>query len=283
MDNKTNEELLLLIRQAAAGDKGALETVILSVQDLVFNLSLRMLGTFPDAEDASQEILLKIITHLSSFRGESSFSTWVFRIALNHLKNYQKHMFAKFPLSFEFYGDDILNGKIDDVPDLTQDVEKSILAEELKLSCTNVMLQCLDAESRCIFILGTMFRVDSRIAGDILGITPETYRQRLSRIRKKMAEFLGEYCGEYGCGKCHCINRVNYAIQNHRISPDKLDFTGAAPAAYQTMVEVKQAMETVDDLSEEFSFCKTYQSPEALKTFIKKFLDSTTISVIQNA
>ena len=128
-----------------------------------------------------------------------------------------------------------------------------------------------------------MFRVDSRIAGDILGITPETYRQRLSRIRKKMAEFLGEYCGEYGCGKCHCINRVNYAIQNHRISPDKLDFTGAAPAAYQTMVEVKQAMEAVDDLSEEFSFCKTYQSPEALKTFIKKFLDSTTISVIQNA
>lgn len=146
-------------------------------------------------------------------------------------------MFAKFPLSFEFYGDDIKNGKIDDVPDLSQNVEKSILAEELKLSCTNVMLQCLDTESRCIFILGTMFKVDSRIAGDILGITPEAYRQRLSRIRAKMADFLKEYCGEYGNGKCRCADRVNYAIQNHRIHPAQLPFTSAVPKS--TMLEVK--------------------------------------------
>ena len=283
MDNIENKELLTLIEQATAGNKDALETIILSVQDLVFNLSLRMLGTFPDAEDASQDILLKVITHLSSFKRDSSFSTWVFSIAINHLKNYKKHMFAKFPLSFEFYGDDILNGKIDDVPDLTQDVEKSILAEELKMSCTNVMLQCLDVESRCIFILGTMFKVDSRIAGDILGITAEAYRQRLSRIRKKMADFLRDYCGEYGNGKCHCINRVNYAIQNHRISPAHLDFTAATPISTQTMLQVKEAMESIDDLSEEFSFCKTYQSPEALKQFIQKFLDGTALSVVQNA
>ena len=173
MEKSTNEELRALVEKATAGDKQSLETVILSVQDLVFNLSLRMLGTFPDAEDASQDILLKVITHLSSFKGDSAFSTWVFRIAVNHLKDYKKHMFAKFPLSFEYYGDDIRNAKTDDVPDLTQNVERAILAEELKLSCTNVMLQCLDTESRCIFILGTMFKVDSRIAGDILGITPD--------------------------------------------------------------------------------------------------------------
>lgn len=281
MNKKTNEELQKLVDRATAGDKSSLETVILSVQDLVFNLSLRMLGTFPDAEDATQDILLKVITHLSSFKGESAFSTWVFRIATNHLINYKKHMFAKFPLSFEFYGEDIKNGKIDDVPDLTQNVEKSILEEELKMSCTNVMLQCLDTESRCIFILGTMFKVDSRIAGDILGITPEAYRQRLSRIRGKMAGFLKEYCGEYGNGTCHCVDRVNYAIQNHRISPAKLDFTAAVPI--ETVVEVKEAMEAIDDLSQEFSFCKTYQSPESLKEFIRKFLDGTSISVVQNA
>ena len=170
MNTKENQELSALIEQATAGDKAALETVLADVQDLVFNLSLRMLGTFHDAEDASQDILLKVMTHLSSFKGESTFTTWVFRIAANHLKDYKKHMFAQFPLSFEFYGDDIRNGKVQDVPDLTQNVEKTILAEELKLSCTNVMLQCLDPESRCIFILGTMFRVDSRIAGDILNI-----------------------------------------------------------------------------------------------------------------
>ncbi len=85
MKHKTNEELQALVGEATAGDKKALEALIAGVQDIVFNLSLRMLGTFADAEDATQDILLKMITHLSSFRGDSSFTTWVFCIAANHL------------------------------------------------------------------------------------------------------------------------------------------------------------------------------------------------------
>lgn len=281
MSTKVKQELSELIAQATAGDKAALETVLAGVQDLVFNLSLRMLGTFHDAEDASQDILLKVMTHLSSFKGESAFTTWVFRIAVNHLKDYKKHMFAQFPLSFGFYGDDIRSGKVQDVPDLTQNVEKAILAEELKLSCTNVMLQCLDPESRCIFILGTMFRLDSRIAGEILGVTPETYRQRLSRVRKKMADFLSEYCGEYGKGTCHCASRVNYAIQNHRISPDRLDFTAAKPS--DIAVEVKAAMEEIDGYAQQFSFCRTYQSTERLKRMIRDFLNGPAFSAVAEA
>ena len=133
----TNEETRLLVQRATAGDRAALEEVLAGVQDLVFNLSLRMLGTFPDAEDASQEILLRVMTHLSSFRGESAFSTWVFRIAANYLSGYRKHLFAQRPLSFEFYGEDIKNGTVEDLPDLSQDVSRELLAEELKLSCTN--------------------------------------------------------------------------------------------------------------------------------------------------
>ena len=283
MNKKTNEELQALVDKATSGDKNALEKLIAGVQNLVFNLSLRMLGTFADAEDATQDILLKMITHLSSFRGDSAFTTWVFRIAANHLKNYKKHMFAHYPLSFEYYGNDIENGKAQDVPDLTQNVEKEILAEELKMSCTNVMLQCLDTESRCIFILGTMFKIDSRIAGDILGITPEAYRQRLSRIRKKMADFLSEYCGEYGGGRCKCRDRVNYAIQSHRLNPQQLDYTAAAEIPVQTMIDVKNAMEDIDGLSQDFSFCKTYQTPEHMKLLIQEFLDSTQLSIVQKS
>lgn len=281
MNTKENQAGQIPIEQAVAGDKAALEKVLGSVQDLVFNLSLRMLGTFHDAEDASQDILLKVMTHLSSYKGESTFSTWVFRIAVNHLIDYKKHMFAHVPLSFEFYGDDIRSGNIRDVPDLTQDVEKSILAEELKLSCTNVMLQCLDTESRCIFILGTMFRLDSRTAGEILGLSPEAYRQRLSRIRRKMADFLSEYCGEYGKGQCRCADRVNYAIQSHRISPQQLDFTSAKPTS--VVLDVKQAMEEIDDLSQQFSFCQTYQSPERLDQLIRDILDGPAFSVVAEA
>ena len=283
MNQKTDQEIQALVEQATAGDKKALEALAAGVQDMVFNLSLRMLGTFADAEDAAQDILLKMITHLSSFRGDSAFTTWVFRIAVNHLKNYKKHMFARFPLSFEYYGDDIENGKIQDVPDLTQNVEKNLLAEELKMSCTNVMLQCLDPESRCIFILGTMFQLDSRIAGEILEMTPEAYRQRLSRVRRKMADFLGQYCGEYGGGRCKCKDRVNYAIQNHRIHPLKLDYTTASEIPVQTIVDVKNAMEEIDGLSQDFSFCKPYRSPERTRNLIQEFLDSTQLSVVQKS
>ncbi len=283
MNKKTNEELMALVNKASAGDRKALETLVIDVQDIVFNLSLRMLGTFADAEDATQDILLKMITHLTSFRGDSSFTTWVFSIAVNHLRNYKKHMFAHYPLDLEYYGDDIENGKIQDVPDLTQNVEKDILAEELKMSCTNVMLQCLDTESRCIFILGTMFKIDSRLAGDLLQMTPEAYRKRLSRIRKKMADFLGQYCGEYGSGRCKCKDRGNYAIQNHRIDPSQLDYIGAKEISLETMLDVKSAMEELDVLSQDFSFCKSYQSSERTKHLIQKLLDSKQFSIIQNS
>lgn len=280
-----NEELTVLIDKAIAGDRDSLETVILSVRDLIFNLSLRMLGTFHDAEDATQDIILKVITHLSSFRRESSFSTWVFRIATNHLINYKKHMFAQYPLSFEFYGNDIENAPVEDIPDLTQNVEQSILAEELKLSCTNVMLQCLDTDDRLVFVLGTMFQVDSRIAGDILGMTPEAYRQRLSRIRRKVADFLSAYCGEYGSGKCRCRDRLNYAIQSHRLNPAQLDYATASKVSVdkEKALDFKHAMEEIDDLSAYFAFSRLYESPEQIKQFLTEFLESTTLSTVKNA
>lgn len=283
MIQKTNQELLSLVEKARTGDADSLEAIVESVQDMVFNLSLRMLGSFADAEDATQDILLKVVSRLSSFRGESAFATWVYSIAANHLKSWKKHQFAEHPLSFEFYGFDIENGKASDCPDLTQNVDRAILAEELKLSCTNVMLQCLDAQSRCIFILGTMFHLDSRIAGDILGMTPEAYRQKLSRIRKRMADFLSEYCSEYGGGKCKCAKRVQYAIQNHRINPSHLDYVNAVEISAGTLAEVKQAMENTDDLAQYFAFCKVWQSPEALKRQVLDFLRSASAATIQDA
>lgn len=69
--SKTNE----LIDLAANGNSAALEKLLASVQDFVFNLSLRMLGTLSDAEDATQEILIKVMTNLFTFRKESEFTT----------------------------------------------------------------------------------------------------------------------------------------------------------------------------------------------------------------
>ena len=283
MDNIKQNEMEQLIDNAVAGDKAALEQLLSGVQDMVFNFSLRMLGTISDAEDASQEILIKVMTHLSAFRRESRFSTWVFCIAANHLKDYRKNMFSQYPLSFEFYGEDIASGREKDVPDLTQGIEEAILEEELKLSCTNVMLQCLDRESRCIFILGTMFRVDSRVAADILGISADTYRKRLSRIRHKMAAFMGEYCGLTGTGMCSCKKRINYAIASHRLNPAGLEYSVLKHGSDQLIKDTKNAMEKVDELTFVYSDMPFYRASDQAREWMEHFLSSETFRRIAEA
>ena len=282
MNEKEQMETQKLVRLAAEGDKGALEQLLTGVQDLVFNLSLRMLGTIHDAEDASQEILIRVMTNLASFRGESAFTTWVFRIAVNHLKNYRKSMFAQHPLSFEYYGEDIVSGKEKDIPDLTMGVDRNLLEQELKLSCTNVMLQCLDTDSRCIYILGTMFHVDSRLAAEILEISPEAYRQRLSRIKKKMAGFLDEYCGLSGKGVCSCSKRISYAIATHRVNPEKPEYTSLEDHT-EFLQECKTAMEEIDDRSLVFSSLPAYRTTRAARQYLDEFLKSDCYSMISNA
>ena len=282
MNEKEQMETQELVRLAAEGDKGALEQLLTGVQDLVFNLSLRMLGTIHDAEDASQEILIRVMTNLASFRGESAFTTWVFRIAVNHLKNYRKSMFAQHPLSFEYYGEDIVSGREKDIPDLTMGVDRNLMEQELKLSCTNVMLQCLDTDSRCIYILGTMFRVESRLAAEILEISPEAYRQRLSRIKKKMAGFLDEYCGLSGKEVCSCSKRISYAIATHRVNPEKPEYTSLEENT-EFLQECKTAMEEIDDRSLVFSSLPAYRTTKAARQYLNEFLKSDCYSIISNA
>lgn len=278
MKNVIKEQL---IEAAISGSKEALEELLKEIQEPVFNLSLRMLGTIPDAEDASQEILIKVMTNLSSFRRESAFSTWVFRIAVNHLTSYKKGMFSQHPLSFDFYGKDIVEGKTSGLGDMSRGVDRALLEEELKLSCTNVMLQCLDGESRAIFILGTMFKADSKIAGEILGLTPEAYRQRLSRIRKKVAEFLGEYCGLSGTGSCSCKRRIDYAIKTHRLDPDNLSYSALEDSQDQLYTYV-DAMEQIDDLSLVFQNLPAYRPTQKMKEFLLNFLKSDMFKTVRD-
>lgn len=269
-----------IITKAVNGDKSALEEILNSAQDIVFNLSLRMLGTVHDAEDATQDILINIMTKLSSFRNESAFTTWVYRLASNYLINYQKSMFAKHPLNFEFYGNDIINANLESI-DAIDDVCRKEYAEELKNSCSNVMLQCLDAESRCIFILGTMFKIDSKIAGEALGMTPENYRQRLSRTRKKVAEFLGKYCGLTSTGICSCYKRVDYAITQHRINPDNLEFKNLNQLDDNSVQAFKEEMEQLDELACTFESFPNYSSPIRSKDLLAEILNSDQLGKIK--
>lgn len=271
-----NEQISNYLEQALAGDKEALGQLLATVQEDVFNLSLRMLGTVSDAEDAAQEIMIRVMTNLVSFRRESAFSTWVFRIAVNHLQNYRKGQFAHAVFSWEMYGEDTASGREKGVPDMSQGVDRSLLEQELKYACTNVMLQCFDAESRAVYILGTMFKLDSRVAGEILGLTPEAYRQRLSRARRKMSEFLEQYCGLSGKGVCQCSRRVDYAIATKRLDPGHLDYSSLEVRQYT------EAMENLDEMTGVFEKLPMYGITDRGRQLCEAILRSPACEPIWN-
>lgn len=262
------------IERAVRGDREALERLLTGVNDMVFNLSLRLLGTVADAEDAAQDILVRVMTNVSSFRRECAFSTWVYRLALNHLLNCKKSAFAERPLSFEFYGNDIRFSGGDEPEEKLLENERALLAEELKLSCTNVMLQCLDAESRAVFVMGTMFGVDSKTAGEALGISADSYRQKLSRARRKMADFLKEYCALAG-GCCKgCAARAEYALAQGRIRREKREYGALKTLPLSVLREYREDMENIDELSRTFEKLPRYASRLHARTLIDGLMNN---------
>src|SRR6476620_4757333 len=79
-----------LVEQAKNGDRSALERLVLRHQAWIYNIAIRMVFRPQDAEEVTQEVLVKAITKLSTFKGESAFRTWIYRIAANHVLNMKR-------------------------------------------------------------------------------------------------------------------------------------------------------------------------------------------------
>src|SRR5688572_31948750 len=98
-----------LVKLAVSGDRKALEELLISVKDKIHNLSIRYLWHPQDAEDATQEILIKVITNLSTFEGKSLFSTWCFRVAVNYLLNSKRNK-KEHNITFSGFSDQLAKG-----------------------------------------------------------------------------------------------------------------------------------------------------------------------------
>lgn len=210
-----------LIASSLKGDKKSLESLIKSVQGLVFNLALRFLWEREDAEDASQEILVKVVTNLSKYNSKSKFSTWVYRVAVNHLLNI-KRSYLERSISFDAFAKDLQHLKAP--ADYTQP-DRDLMEKELKTGCTLAMLQCLDRDMRIAFILGSVMKIKSNVAAEICGTTPENFRKRVEKSRKLIGTFLDRNCGVYNpANSCRCSSRINSALKCGQIDKQKLNF-----------------------------------------------------------
>src|SRR5262245_57395940 len=106
-----------LVRLVQQGDRGALDALVTRHQPWIYNIALRMVYLPQDAEDATQEILIKVVTKLGSFEGRSSFRTWLYRIAVNHLLNLRRTRAEEMEWTFERYGQGLDAAPDGDLPD----------------------------------------------------------------------------------------------------------------------------------------------------------------------
>jgi RNA polymerase sigma factor (sigma-70 family) len=265
------------VGRAKQGDKAALEEVVRRIQDRVYNLAIRMLWHPADAEDATQEILIKVVTHLSDFRGESAFTTWVYRIASNYLLTTRKRMAEQPALTFEQFGADLDQGLSDEPFQVPPDADQNLLVEEVKIGCTQGMLLCLDREHRIAYILGEIFEVTSEEGGEILTITPAAFRKRLSRARGAIRNFMQRKCGIVNPDNpCRCARRVNCAIQKGYLDPNRLLFAGhPAQARSDPMILARiHEIEVLERAAAVFHSHPNYTASEKFVEGIKKLVDS---------
>jgi RNA polymerase sigma factor (sigma-70 family) len=127
-----------LVAEARAGSQAALEELVLRHQRWIYNIVRRMAYNPVDAEDATQEILIKVITKLSTFEALSSFRTWLYRIVVNHVLNKTRSRSEASGWTFDRY-----HRALQDIPDAevpedrTTPADRQVLVEEAKISITS--------------------------------------------------------------------------------------------------------------------------------------------------
>jgi RNA polymerase sigma factor (sigma-70 family) len=212
-----------LVARAVGGDKAALEDVIRLLQDPLYRLALRMVWRPADAEDAAQEILIRVVTRLASWRGEAKLLTWAYRIGVNYLLNLRRQTPPEARQhSLEEFRESLADGLAD--ADY-RGPEAALLTEETRLSCTQAMLQCLERGERVAFVLSDVFELSSADAAWILDTTPAAYRKRLERARHRIRAFMESTCGLVNPGAfCRCARRVPAAVAAGRIDPRRPAF-----------------------------------------------------------
>jgi RNA polymerase sigma factor (sigma-70 family) len=241
-----------LIEHAIEGDRDALNALVVRYQPFVFNITMKMFGSRVDAEDLTQEIFIRVITSLRTFRGDSTFSTWLYRITVNHVLKTRRRGLELDTVNFEDYFD-----KIASVPDKALEIDGVRIAgstvQELRVRCTTGMLMCLDREQRVVFILGALFNVEHSVGGEVLGLTPGNFRVRLHRARKDLYEWMNRRCGLVNqANSCRCQKKTRAFVQMGLVDPEQLLFTADHQQRIEELSQMhaREVMETVDTLHE---------------------------------
>ncbi len=179
-----------LIRKVLSGDCGAYAGIVRSYQAKVLGLCASLLGNAAQAEDAAQEIFIKAYRSLGVFRGDSAFSTWLYRIAANHCKDLLRKRARERTESFDALieaSGDAIQKLLEPSCDPAAAAEASDLVERL--------LSCLSADERLILTLREVQGLSYREISQTLQCSLDAVKSRLRRARESLDQKLRHFSG----------------------------------------------------------------------------------------
>ncbi|TQM31579.1 RNA polymerase sigma factor [Nocardia bhagyanarayanae] len=270
-----------LVARAVDGDRDAVAAIIRMLQDPIYRLALRMVWRPAEAEDATQEILIRAVTRLATFRGEAKLLTWAYRIGVNYLINLRTRTPQEArQLSLEEFGAGLTDGL---AAEDYRGPQAALLSSEVRLACSQGMLQCLARDERVAFVLGQVFEVSSTDAAWILDISPVAYRKRLERARKRLAAFLSASCGIADPrAACRCSRRVEQAVELGRIDTAAPQFAAhpVSPGG-RTVLEAEEQMIRLHDVAAVLRGHPDYAAPHAKIDAITGLLTAGRFSLLE--
>ena len=182
----TKEEESALIARVLAGDADAFEPLVLEHQTNVYRLALRLMGNEADAADAAQDAFVKAYTSLSSFRGDSRFSVWLYRLTNNVCIDALRRRRDTVPLETED-----AQGEAEELPLPDERWSPEILAERAEdIRAVRAAMSALPPDCREILTLREIGGLSYEELSAALRLELGTVRSRLSRARKKLADEL---------------------------------------------------------------------------------------------
>jgi RNA polymerase sigma factor (sigma-70 family) len=214
-----------LVARALEGSKHALASLISRYRDWIYNLAIRMVITPEDAEDITQEILIKIITRLKQYdQTRAAFKTWLYRITVNHIINMKRRGLERASFNFGNYYE-----RMDDIPDREPEVTEEIRATvfDTMINCVMATLICLNRTQRLVIILGVIFNISSKMGAELLNISRANFRKILSRARARLKRFMGRTCSLVNKkARCTCRLKITGLIEQGYRDPGHLVYDG---------------------------------------------------------
>lgn len=184
----TREEESRIVQKVLKGDVNAFETLVLAYEKSVYNITLRMTGNSEDASDMTQEAFIKAYNSLQSFRGDSKFSVWIYRIATNVCLDFLRSRSRKPTVSLSVEDKDGDEVELD-VADESQSPEQ-LLDRQMTRESVRRGLETLTPEYRQILLLREIQGLSYDEISQCLGLEVGTVKSRIFRARKKLCAFL---------------------------------------------------------------------------------------------